>query len=97
MKHIMFILLLVLFGVTSNTTAMGSQVNDTIKYEAKAKSSSYEKTGDVVVYKGQTYDLYKHTFTKGKRAGQTGYFIRRTSAKTGKEYWYELKDVKASK
>lgn len=92
MKHIMFILLLVLFGVASNTAFAACQ--DTIRVEAKAKSSSYEKTGDVVVYKGQTYDLYKHTFTKGKRAGQVGYFIRRTSAKTGKEYWYELKDLK---
>ena len=59
--------------------------------EGRQSSSSYVPTNYWVEYKGQDYQVYSHKFTKGKRQGETGYFIRVKSAKTGKEYWKEVK------
>ena len=94
MKKIILILIaLVAFGATVNAQAV--QKVDAKTYQAvKAtkSNSSYEATDMTYIHTdGQKYTIYKHTFTKGSRKGQTGYFIKMTSKKSGKNYWKEVK------
>lgn len=98
MKKIIFILIaLVAFRATINAQQSYSKVdNKTFKSEkvAKAKSSSYTPTGYYYVAKDSVkYEIYLHTTTKGKNAGQTYCYIKRISKKTGKSYWQKI-DVK---
>jgi hypothetical protein len=98
MKKIILILIaLVVFGATVNAQSTYSKVdNKTFKSEkvAKTKSSSYTPTGYYYITKDSVkYEIYLHTTTKGKNAGQTYCYIQRISKKTGKSYWQKI-DVK---
>ena len=98
MKRIILILIaLVAFGATVNAQSTYSRVdNKTFKSEkvVKAKSSSYTPTGYYYVARDSVkYEIYLHTTTKGKNAGQTYCYIQRVSKKTGKSYWQKI-DVK---
>ena len=93
MKRIILILIaLVAFGATANAQSVVKVDAKTYQATKTSRSSSYEATDMVYIHTdGVKYTIYKHTFTKGKRAGQTGYFIKMTSKKTGKNYWKEVK------
>lgn len=94
MKRIILILIaLVAFGATTNAQSVVKVDAKTYQAtKASRSSSSYEATDMTYIHTdGVKYTIYKHTFTKGKRAGQTGYFIKMTSKKTGKNYWKEVK------
>jgi len=98
MKKIILILIaLVAFGATVNVQQSYSKVdNKTFKSEkvAKAKSSSYTPTGYYYIARDSVkYEIYLHTTTKGKNAGQTHCYIQRVSKKTSKSYWQKI-DVK---
>ncbi len=56
----------------------------------KSRTISYEPTGKYVEFDGKDYQVYTHVFTKGERQGQTGYFIKVTSKKSGNSYWKEV-------
>lgn len=58
--------------------------------KGKKGKSSYLPTGKYVEIDGEDYQVYTHVFTKGERQGQTGYFIKITSKKTGKPYYKEV-------
>ena len=98
MKKIILILIaLVAFGATVSAQSTYSKIdNKTFKSEkvAKAKSSNYTPTGYYYVARDSVkYEIYIHTATKGKNAGQTHCYIQRASKKTGKSYWQKI-DVK---
>ena len=98
MKKIILILIaLMAFGATVNAQQSYSKVdNKTFKSEkiAKAKSSNYTPTGYYYIARDSVkYEIYLHTTTKGKSAGQTHCYIQRVSKKTGKSYWQKI-DVK---
>ena len=98
MKRVILILIaLIAFGATVNAQSTYSKVdNKTFKSEkvAKAKSSSYTPTGYYYIARDSVkYEIYLHTTTKGKNAGQTYCYIQRVSKNTGKYYWQKI-DVK---
>jgi len=98
MKRIILILIaLVAFGATVNAQSTYSKVdNKTFKSEkvVKTKASTYTPTGYYYIAKDSVkYEIYLHTVTKGKNAGQTYCYIQRVSKKTGKSYWQKI-DVK---
>lgn len=60
----------------------------------KAKASTYQATGKYYIDTDTVrYEIYTHTVTKGKEAGQTFCYIQKVSKKTGKSYWKRI-DVK---
>lgn len=57
----------------------------------KGSGSSYDATGFYYVdTDGVKYEIHIHTTQKGKNAGQTKCYIRKTSEKSGKQYWKEI-------
>ena len=95
------IIALALFAATA-VAAFGqqsvAQVDDhTFRVERKAKAAnpardrqpSYVPTDTTLVDGDSTYRVYRHTFSRGQRAGQQAFFVRRTSRK-GNPYWKEI-------
>jgi hypothetical protein len=98
MKKIILILIaLVAFGATVNAQQSYSKVdNKTFKQVKVEKNndSTYHATGYYwETKKGDKYEIYTHTPTRGKNAGVKSCYVKRTSAKTNKEYWQKI-DVK---
>lgn len=99
MKRIVLIALFVLFaGMTcvGQSTYSRSSNGDFVAVKAARKTtgSSYQPTGKYYVdIDSIRYEIYIHTVTKGKNAGQTYCYIQKVSKKTGKPYWKRI-DVK---
>ena len=65
--------------------------NKTFKATKSSGASSYVATGySYIDTDGKTYEIYSHKITRGDRAGQTAYYIKKVSKKSGKEYWKEI-------
>jgi hypothetical protein len=93
MKHIVLLIALLLgLGTISAQTQTKKVDNKTYQAVKASKATSYVATDmKYIETDGQTYTIYEHTFTKGARKGQVGYFIKKTSKKSGKSYWKEVK------
>lgn len=103
MKKFIFIIALVLLstialGQQPTKSAVKSQPqvvkvdNKTFKSSKISKSKSdYTPTGYYFeTSKGEKYEIYLHTPTRGDNAGVTQCYIQRTSKKTGKTYWQKI-------
>lgn len=82
----------VAFGQTPKPSTYTKDGKTFIKVEQKQdkRKSSYVPTGYYVEYKGKTYQVYSHVFTRGKRKGQAAYFIVTGQNKEGKPTYKEL-------
>lgn len=94
MKHIMFIITLLLLGNIamgqSTIKKVDSQTFQQVKVD-KNTDSTYTPTGYYyVTKKGEKFEIYTHTPTRGKNAGVKQCYIKRVSAKTGKPYWQKI-------
>ena len=87
------VLLAVMLGLMSMcAVAQTTAKKDTIYATSNTRGSGYHLTN--WVYKetdGSAYPVYSHVVSRGDRQGQTIYCIRKTSKKTGKQYWKEIK------
>lgn len=97
MKHIMFIITLLLLGNIamgqSTIKKVDSRTFQQVKVD-KNTDSTYTPTGYYyVTKKGDRYEIYIHTPSRGKNSEVKQCYIKRTSAKTGKTYWQKI-DVK---
>lgn len=104
MKKVIFIIALVLMSTialgqqpTKSAVKSSTQVvkvdNKTFK-SSKISKSDYTPTGYYFeTSKGERYEIYLHTPTRGDNAGVPQCYIQRTSKKTGKTYWQKI-DVK---
>lgn len=92
MKYILSIVLtLFIFNITNAQSTVKKIDNKTYQQVSKS-SSSYIETDMVYIDKnGEKYTIYTHEFSRGDRKGQTGYFIRKISKKSGRQYWKEVK------
>ena len=91
MKNIILLVVLLLSLGTLSAQTQTKKVDDKTYQEVSKSSSSYVETDMVYIDKnGQKYTIYSHTFTRGDRKGQTGYFIKKVSKKSGKPYWKEV-------
>ena len=74
----------------SNTKV--EKVNEkTFKATKSSGASSYVVTEySYIDTDGKTYQIYSHKISRGDRAGQTAYYIKKVSRKSGKEYWKEI-------
>ena len=65
--------------------------NKTFKATKTSGTSNYVATGySYIDTDGKTYEIYSHKITRGDRTGQTAYYIKKVSKKSGKEYWKEI-------
>ena len=65
--------------------------NKTFKATKSSGASSYVATEySYIDTDGKTYQIYSHKISRGDRAGQTAYYIKKVSKKSGKEYWKEI-------
>lgn len=92
MKRILLIMVAILtFGVC-NAQSSVTKVDAKTYQQVSKSSNSYTATDMVYIDKnGEKYVIYEHTFTRGDRKGQVGYFIKKVSKKSGKSYWKEVK------
>lgn len=97
MKHIVFfIVMLLMSGIAVGQSTYQKVDNKTFKQVKVEKSndSTYHATGYYwETKKGEKFEIYIHTPTRGKNAGIKACYIKRISAKTGKVYWQRI-DVK---
>lgn len=79
----------------SKTTQVVKVDNKTFKSTKSKKSGGdYKPTGYFYeTPKGEKYEIYIHTISRGDNAGKKACYIKRTSKKTGKVYWSKI-DVK---
>lgn len=103
MKKFILVIALVLMSIiamgqqpTKSAVKSSTQVvkvdNKTFKSSKISKSKSdYTPTGYYFeTSKGDKYEIYLHTPTRGDSAGVTQCYIQRTSKKTGKNYWQKI-------
>lgn len=76
----------------SKTTQVVKVDNKTFKATNSKKSGGdYKPTGFYYeTSKGEKYEIYIHTITRGDNAGQKACYIKRISKKTGKSYWSKI-------
>ena len=94
-KFLLLAMLIMAAGMSVNAQQVRKVDAKTYEVVSQRKSSSngvsYVPT-DIKLKDGDTiYTVYKHTFTRGKRTGETAFFIQKVSKKTGKLYWKEVK------
>lgn len=78
-------------GEKKSTTKVEKVDNKTFKATKTSGASSYIATGySYIDTDGKTYEIYSHKITRGDRAGQNAYYIKKVSKKSGKEYWKEI-------
>lgn len=103
MKKFIFVIALVLMSTIAlgqqptkvaekSSTQVVKVDNKTFKSSKISKSKSdYTPTGYYYeTSKGDKYEIYLHTPTRGDNAGTTQCYIQRTSKKTGKTYWQKI-------
>lgn len=99
MKKIFFCIVMMLCSWLTWGQASYSKVDgNTFKAEKvtkeKAKATYTKAIGKYYIDTDSVkYEIYTHTVTKGKEAGQTFCYIQKVSKKTGKPYWKRI-DVK---
>lgn len=107
MKKLIFFMVIALMSVITmgqqptkvaeqkSSTQVVKVDNKTFKSSKISKSKSdYTPTGYYFeTSKGDKYEIYLHTPTRGDSAGVPQCYIQRTSKKTGKSYWQKI-DVK---
>ena len=106
MKKLIFFIALVFMSIiamgqqpTKSAVKSSTQIvkvdNKTFKASKISKSkSNYTPTGYYFeTSRGEKYEIYLHTPTRGDSAGVPRCYIQRTSKKTGKTYWQKI-DVK---
>ena len=97
MKNIIFcIVMLLISSVAMGQSTYQKVDNKTFKQVKVEKNndSTYHATGYYYeTKKGDKYEIYTHTPTRGKNAGVKSCYVKRTSAKTNKVYWQKI-DVK---
>jgi len=93
MKKLLFTLLIAFIATIASAQS---------KVEVKKEGNTFiaEKTVSTTGYTqtdyyyqdtdGITYQIYTHTISKGENQGVTKCYIRKTSKKSGKEYWKEI-------
>lgn len=76
----------------SKTTQVVKVDNKTFRATNSKKSGGdYKPTGYYYeTSKGEKYEIYVHTITRGDNAGQKACYINRISKKTGKSYWSKI-------
>lgn len=101
MKKYIFFIALVLMSIIAvgqqptkvaekSSTQVVKVDNKTFK-SSKASKSNYTPTGYYFeTSKGEKYEIYLHTPTRGANAGVPQCYIQRTSKKTGKTYWQKI-------
>lgn len=58
---------------------------------SSSRGTGYQPTGySYIDTDGKKYEIYSHKIARGDRAGQTAYYIKKVSKKSGKEYWKEI-------
>ena len=102
MKQIMLcIVMLLMSGIAMGQQPTKSAASNGVKVEKidaktfraiKTSSSKeeYKATGYFYEVKGEKYEIYIHTISRGDNAGQKACYIKRVSKKTGKEYWQKI-------
>ena len=95
MKYICLTLMMFLcFGAScQEIIKVNNKTFKAVKKESTKDPVSYTKTDMTYIHtNGKEYTIYKKTFTRGNRKGQTGYFITMSNnKKTGKPNWKEIK------
>ena len=97
MKQILICMVMLLIGSVAMGQSTYQKVDNKtfqqVKVE-KSKDATYTPTGYYyVTKKGEKYEIYTHTPSRGKNAGVKACYVKRISAKTGKVYWQKI-DVK---
>ena len=78
-------------GEKKSNTKIEKVDNKTFKATKTSGASGYVATGySYIDTDGKTYEIYSHKISRGDRAGQTAYYIKKVSKKSGKEYWKEI-------
>jgi len=94
MKHIIFcIVMLLMSGMAMGQSTYQKVDNKTFKQVKVEKNSdsTYHATGYYYeTKKGDKYEIYTHTPSRGKNAGVKACYVKRISAKTGKVYWQRI-------
>ena len=89
-KLFIFVVFSIMMGITAaaQTPAKVEKNGKTFTAIKGEGTSSYKPTGFYYVdTDGVKYEIHTHTTQKGKNAGQTKCYIRKTSEKSGKQYW----------
>lgn len=96
-KVILTIAAALLMGICSlnaqsvNVTREGKTFTATKVAKTNSRGSGYQATGYTYIdTDGNAYEIHTHEVTKGKDQGKVKCYIRRTSKKSGKEYWKEI-------
>lgn len=91
MKHIILLFVMLLIGGVAMSQSTYQKIDDKTFQSIKSTNSNYTATGYYYIAKdGVKYEIYTHTVTKGKNAGQTFCYIKKVSKKTGKSYWQKI-------
>lgn len=61
--------------------------------KSSSRGGDYKPTGYYYEVKGERYEIYLHTISRGDNAGKVACYIKRVSKKSGKEYWQKI-DIK---
>lgn len=97
MKHIIFcIVMLLMSGIAMGQSTYQKVDNKTFKQVKVEKNndSTYHATGYYYeTKKGDKYEIYTHTPSRGKNAGVKACYVKKISVKTGRVYWQRI-DVK---
>ena len=92
-RVIFFIAMLLMSGIAmgqSTYQKVGNKTFKQVKVE-KNNDSTYHATGFFYeTKKGEKFEIYTHTPSRGKNAGVKACYIKRVSAKTGKSYWQKI-------
>ena len=88
--------MLLMSGIAMGQSTYQKVNNNTFKQVKvdKSNDSTYTPTGYYYeTKKGEKFEIYVHTPSKGKNAGVKACYIKRISGKTGNPYWQKI-DVK---
>lgn len=94
MKRIVFFAALMLIGFCAVGQSTYQKVDNRTFQQVKSQKNSdstYHATGFFYeTKKGEKFEIYTHTPTRGKNAGVKQCYIKKISAKTGKSYWQKI-------
>lgn len=94
MKRVIFFIAVMLMGVIAMGQTTYQKVDSKTFKQTKVEKKSdttYHATGFFYeTKKGERYEIYTHTPSRGKSAWVKACYIKRTSAKTGKTYYQKI-------